>query len=108
MRLPDDVIVERNKLVNYLLVHRPADDKSGFLRAAGFVRSNPDRLDAAIRELALTAESYEDGENEYGVFWRTEGVLRGPLADVQVVLIWLNCFAAGSFRFVTLKPKRSD
>jgi hypothetical protein len=108
MRLPQSVVVRREKLLQYLLVPRPTDDKSNFLLLGGFSRSNPDRLEEAILKLARIAESYEDGKNEYGVFWRTEGNLVGPIAQLPVVLIWLQWFADGSFHFVTLKPKRRE
>jgi hypothetical protein len=106
MRLPRSVVIERDKLLRYLLIHRPADDKSKYLGLAGFARHNADQLEHAIRELALTTESYQDAHNEYGVFWRTEGNLRGPSAELPVVLVWLQWFADDSFRFVTLKPRR--
>ena len=106
MRLPRDVIIDRIKLLDYLLTFRPTDDKSKGLGSAGFRRSAADRLEAAIRELASMAESHEDGVNEYGVFWRTEGSLVGPAAELPVVLIWLQWFLDGSIRFVTLKPPR--
>ena len=106
MRLPHSVIVDRSKLLHYLLIQRPADDKSRYLAAAGFTRSNPDRREDAIRELATTEESHEDGVNEYGIFWRTEGSLIGPMAELPVVLIWLERFVDGSICFVTLKPPR--
>lgn len=82
------------------------DDKSKYLSSAGFTLRAADQLEEAIRELARSAESNEDGRNDYGVFWRTEGNLLGPVAKLPVVLIWLQWFADGSFHFVTLKPKR--
>jgi hypothetical protein len=44
--------------------------------------------------------------NDYGVFWRTEGSLSGPIAELPVVLIWLQWAIDGSVHFVTLKPKK--
>jgi hypothetical protein len=106
MRLPGNATIDRPKLLDYLLIPRPADDKSKYLATAGFTRSNPDRLEEAIRELAASAESHEDGVNEYGIFWRTEGSLTGPTVELPVVLIWLERFVDGSICFVTLKPPR--
>ena len=88
------------------LVRRPWDDKSKYLASAGFTLENPEALEAAIRDLASTSESHEDGINEYGVFWRTEGLLKGPLRTLPVVLIWLQWTVDGTVRFVTLKPQR--
>ena len=108
MRLTEKLVVRREKLLQYLLVPRPTDDKSKYLSSAGFTVRTASKLEEAILELARTAESTEDGRNEYGVFWRTKGILIGPTAQLPVVLIWLQCFADGSFQFVTLKPMRRE
>ena len=76
------------------------------LAKAGFSARNPQVLKAAIRELASLCPAVQDGINEYGVFWRVEGPLRGPLADAMVVAIWIQWHIDGSFHFVTLKPLR--
>jgi len=70
MQLPRDTIIDRAKLVQYLLVPRLTDDKSRYLASAGFTQSNPNQLEDAIRQLASIAETHEDGVNEYGIFWR--------------------------------------
>lgn len=44
----------------------------------------------------------QDGHNNYGTFWRTEGLLVGPQANLRVVLIWLEWALDGTFHFVTL------
>ena len=106
MQPPRDTIIDRAKLVQYLLGPRLTDDKSRYLASAGFTQSNPNQLEDAIRQLASIAETHEDGVNEYGIFWRTEGLLTGPVADLPVVLIWLEWFVDGSVHFVTLKPPR--
>ena len=106
MLLPKDLVVAREKLQLYLLVRRAWDDKSKYLGAAGFTLSNPALLEDAIRQLASSVESRQDGMNDYGVFWRTEGSLSGPIAELPVVLIWLQWAIDGSVHFVTLKPKK--
>ncbi|HEX3127083.1 MAG TPA: hypothetical protein VH394_07115 [Thermoanaerobaculia bacterium] len=107
MRIPPDAIVPMEKLTAYLLVPREWDDKSKFLGRAGFTRDNPHQLLAAIRELAATAEAVEDGSNEYGVFLRAEGALKGPGGvELTVVTIWLRSSQDGRTRFVTLKPRK--
>jgi len=107
MHIPADAEIAAEKLTHYLLVPRRLDDKSKFLSMAGFTRANPQDLDAAIRGLAASADASEDGGNEYGVFWRVEGPLRGPEGTIAVVAIWLQWHADGGFRFITLKPARS-
>jgi hypothetical protein len=97
MKIPATAVIAQEKLTKYLLVPRPWDDKSKFLGGAGFASDNPDSLEAAIRDLASQADASEDGENVYGTFWRLEGELVGPRGTLQVVLIWLQWAADGTF-----------
>lgn len=107
MKIPADAVIPKEKLTAYLLVPREWDDKSKFLRQAGFARDNPHLLLAAIRALAAQAEAEEDRENDYGVFLRAEGLLTGPSGkSLSVVTIWLRAEATGQTRFVTLKPSK--
>ena len=104
MRIPSDATIDDTKLTNYLLVERPWDDKSGYLRRAGFELKNWSGLRAAIRQLADDVDVIEDGSNEYGTFYRVEGTLKGPTDSLQVVCIWMQRAVDGRFHFVTLKP----
>ena len=104
MRIPDRAIIADEKITRYLLVQRPSDDKSGFLRKAGFTAENHAALRRAIRNLADSNDAIEDGRNEYGVFYRVQGALTGPRAELNVVLIWMQRSVDHEFHFVTLKP----
>ena len=106
MRIPDDAIIAEDKLTRYLLVPRPWDDKSGFLRRAGFAPDKWMQLRDAIRTLADSAEAVEDGANEYGTFYRVDGPLVGPAMSPAVSLIWMRRAVDQRFHFVTLKPRR--
>ena len=44
--------------------------------------------------------------NDYGTFYRVEGVLEGPTGSLSVVCIWMKQAVIGTFRFVTLKPAK--
>lgn len=108
MRIPADAIVPPEKITRYLLLPRPWDDKSQFLARAGFVAAAPDKLESAIRRMAEGFEATEDGENEYGTFYRVIGSLDGPNGvALPVVQIWLQWKLDGTYHFVTLKPDRS-
>jgi hypothetical protein len=106
MRIPSTATVSSAKLQEYLLLPREVDDKARFLARGGFAAANWQTLDAAIRELAAGTPAVQDGHNDYGTFWRTEGLLVGPQANLRVVLIWLEWALDGTFHFVTLKPLR--
>jgi hypothetical protein len=106
MRIPSDATIDDSKLTGYLLMPRPWDDKSAYLRRAGFVAENWTELRLAIRRLADAVDGVEDGSNEYGTFYRVEGSLAGPLGTVAVVCIWMKRAIDARFHFVTLKPSR--
>lgn len=108
MKLPRDFAIAAEKISRYLLAPRPTDDKSRFLARAGFSASRPEELEASIRRLAGGHEADEDGTGEYGTFWRVEGPLEGPTGTLQVVAIWLERAADGTFHFVTLKPLKEQ
>jgi hypothetical protein len=63
------------------------------------------KVHPAIRALAASADAWEDGESEYGVFLRADGELRGPNGRVlPVTTIWLRWRSDGSVHFLTRKP----
>jgi hypothetical protein len=106
MRIPSDATIDDTKFTDYLLVQRPWDDKSGYLRRGGFELKNWPDLRAAIRGLADAIDAVEDRSNAYGTFYRVEGMLGGPTGHLPVVCIWMKQAIDGRFRFVTLKPSK--
>ena len=106
MRIPPDAVIDEAKFTHYLLTPRPWDDKSGYLRQAGFDLKNWPVLLAAVRRLADTVDAVEDGTNDYGSFYRVEGVIEGPTGKLLVVCIWMKQAVDQKFRFVTLKPAK--
>jgi len=107
-RFPDTATIPVEKITGYLLRPRQIDDKSRFLARGGFRVADWRILEEAIRELAKTTTAEKDRTNEYGTFWRTEGLLTGPRAKLPVILIWLEWAVDGSFHFVTLKPAKRN
>lgn len=106
MRIPSNAVVAPKKLSEYLLVPRRVDDKSRFLRKAGFDQSNPEALESSIRVLASMHSAFRDRISEYGRFWRVDGDLAGPTGRLRVTVIWLERASDGEFHFITLKPLR--
>ena len=108
MKIPDNAVIPEEKLTRYLLVPRLKDDKSKYLAQAGFTQANPNDLLTAIRQLITDNEAVEDNVNEYGIFYTVEGNLQGTNnRSLAVVTVWLKSKSDGSFRFITLKPKKS-
>jgi hypothetical protein len=64
MKLPPDTIILRRKVTEYLLRHRPEDDKSAFLSLAGYTPDHADQLLLDLRQqlLPLDAELLEESE----------------------------------------------
>lgn len=107
MKISNNAIIPEEKLTRYLLVPRLKDDKSKFLAQAGFTQANPDELVTATRQLIANNEAVENNINEYGVFYLVEGNLQGVNNhNLAVVTVWLQSKYDGSFRFITLKPKK--
>jgi len=94
MRIPSDATTDETKITGYLLVQRPWDDKSGYLRRAGFELKNWPDLRAAIRRLADAVDAVEDGSNEYGTFYlrRTRHPIVTPSGScIGPISPWVRC-----------------
>ena len=106
MKLPENVVIPREKLTDYLLVPRTKNDKSKFLSQAGFTPENPDALEDAIRHLISENDAVQDRVNEYGIHYRVTGNLQGVSGDLAVVTVWLYSLKDQHYRFITLKPHK--
>ncbi len=106
VRIPDDAIIPREKLLLYLLIPQLKNDKSKFLAQCGFTPQNPDLLEEAIRQLISENEAILDRQNAYGAFYRVQGDLNGPDGKLSTVTVWIQLTNDNRFRFVTLKPAR--
>lgn len=108
MKIPDNAVIPEEKLTRYLFVPRLKDDKSKYLAQAGFTQANPEDLLTAIRQLITDNEAVEDNINQYGTFYTVEGNLQGTNnCNLAVITVWLQSKYDSSFRFITLKPKKS-
>jgi hypothetical protein len=106
MKLSTDVIIPDEKINQYLLLYREQDDKSKFLAQGGFTQDNSEQLKQAILELIQTEEAIEDSSNQYGIFYRVEGNLKGINRNLAVITIWLERAIDKKIQFITLKPKK--
>jgi len=107
VKIPAHAIIPEDKLTRYLLIFRDKDDKSKFLAQAGFTLDNAASLRKALVNLITLQEAIEDGRNDYGIFYRVEGMLEGVNGiNLAVVTIWIQRYIDNRFQFVTLKPKK--
>ncbi len=104
MKLPADSLIEPRKVTHYLLVRRDMDDKSGFLRLAGYEPHHASRLVEDIRSLLLV-EAAPTETTEYAEKFAIHGILTGPNGrQLRVRSIWARLHTTGEVRFVTLYP----
>ena len=108
MKLPEDVVISRSKLTDYLLVPKDKNDKSKFLAQAGFTEENPDALQDALRRLIREYDAVEDAENEYGTFYRVIGTLYGITGNLDVITIWIYAAEIVSIALSPLNRIRSN
>ena len=101
MKIPEDAVIAPEKLIDYLLTWRPADDKSLFWNGQALSGSSRKNW----RKQSASGDAQEDGHSEYGIFYRVEGFMHGPNGtNLATVLIWLRWHLDQTYHFVTLKP----
>ena len=106
MKLPETSKISKDKLLKYLLVPRPENDKSKFLKQAGYTLNNWERLRNDLRKALKLEEAEKIDENEYGEIFELKTELQGPASvSLHVVTIWIKLKSTGETRFVTLFPE---
>ena len=107
MRLPSDSLISTEKITRYLLVPLSRGDKSAFLSRAGYTPENPLQLLDDLRTQVLPLDAVAAGENKFGRYFESRGLLRGPNGVVlRVRAIWMTEHLSGSTKFVTLVPDK--
>jgi hypothetical protein len=108
MRLPKDTVIAPSKLINYLLLFRPVDDKSKFLAQAGYSVNNWTQLEADLRRQILPLEAVSSQEpNRFGDVCEIRGALTGPnRVMLRVVTVWMTEYQTGQTKFITLYPNK--
>lgn len=94
------LIISEDKILNYLLVKKAKNDKSGFLEKLGFTRQNYQDLIAEIKRIATSHEAILAKKSEFGSLYKVEGNLK----KMMIVTIWIEQIDKNKFRFVTLYP----
>jgi hypothetical protein len=94
------ITISEEKIINYLLVKKPKNDKSTFLNGLGYTKENYQSLIEDIKSLAVENEATLSRTSEFGDLYSVKGKLKGR----YVVTIWLEELPDNTFRFVTLYP----
>jgi len=104
LRIPSEKIeIAEEKLLNYLLVKKARNDKSGFLTKLGFTKDNWKELRDEISEIVNENEATLQQETEFGSLYEVKGELR----NFGVITIWFAPVHNDKFRFITLFPDRT-
>ena len=105
MRLPDNSVIAREKITDYLLVRQSRNDKADFLSKGGFTAANPDVLIESLVGLREQHEATPVDDNRFGFYYEVVGILRGPTgAALRVRTIWMTEHLSGTTKFITLIP----
>lgn len=107
MKLPSDTVIAVEKLTKYLLVQREFDDKSQFLRQAGYTLDNWEQLEADLRLHVLPTEATIIERTGYGDIFAIHSALTGPNGKTLFVrTIWMHELRSGVTKFITLYPDK--
>ena len=107
MKLPSDTVIAPEKLTKYLLVQREFDDKSQFLRQAGYTLDNWEQLKADLRLHVLPTEAAVIEQTDYGDLFEIRAALTGPNGKTLFVrTLWMHELRTGVTKFITLYPDK--
>ena len=107
MKLPENTTIAREKITDYLLKWQQDNDKSEFLGLAGYTPNNWERLLHDIHTQILPADAEPLSKTAYGDLFRIRGKLTGPNGVIlRVVTIWIEEYASGNTKFITLFPDK--
>ena len=109
MKLPNNSIISREKLTNYLLKWQADNDKSRFLGRAGYSPDNWQRFLGDIRDQILPIEAELVRKTAYGDLFQIRGKLVGPNGvSLSIVTIWMKENKSQQTKFITLFPDREE
>ena len=90
-----------------MLLPKKRNDKSKWLTSAGYSIDNWERLEADIRELALSNAAIPKENTEYGQLYEIIGELKGSNGNLlSVCTIWMAEYATGLTKFITMYPNK--
>lgn len=104
---PDKLVVERAKIVDYLLnpAHRYGASKARFFSEFGFRLEEWDRLAEALREHGRTHEVARETETGFGPRYAVEGELKTPTGRrPRVRTVWQLDQGAVAPRLISAYP----
>lgn len=109
MKLSQNAIIAREKLTNYLLVHKKRNDKSAWLTKARYTLDNWEILEIDLRNQILPQNAVETEKTAFGQMFEISGSLIGPNGKaLSVITIWMIDRITANTRFITMYPDKSS
>ncbi|KAM3115148.1 DUF6883 domain-containing protein [Phormidesmis sp. 146-33] len=106
--MPSGLVIQEQKLTNYLLIYQPKDDKSEFLAGAGYTLQTWQLLRQDILRAVEGLDVAEKIVTEWGTRFRVNCQWSGLNGRrLRVVTIWQSDTGSDVIRFVTLYPNKS-
>ena len=108
MKIPSNLLIQDQKITNYLLVYQPRDDKSEYLSLAGYSQENWQILKNDIIEAVEGSQVAEITPTDWGNRFKIKSQWYGPNGRlVKVVTIWQQDDESNMVKFITLYPDKS-
>ena len=107
---PDKLVVEREKIADYLLnpAHPDNGGKARFFEELGFRRKEWETLAAALRTLAQTADVANSAESPHGRKYVILGRIESPGGKAaRVQTVWIVDTGLDFARLVTAYPRKA-
>lgn len=105
MQLEPPFFIDDRKLTHYLLIFRNKDDKSNYLRLAGYDLSNWQILKQDLLTLANMGEAEFERRDGYGIYFSVTGQLISTNNRLlRVKTIWMRDTDEEITKFITLYP----
>jgi hypothetical protein len=109
VKLPADARIAPEKLIRYLLIKRSVGDKSEFLKRAGYILDNAQRLERDIRKQILAEDAVVTKKTIYGQHYDIRASLTGPnKITLKVKTVWMQELKTGITKFITLYPDKGE
>ena len=105
MKLEPPINIAKEKLIRYLLIPLRNNDKSTYLKLAGYTLNNWSVLARDLLLLAETEAATLEDETEFGVSFSIVSTLTGPNGrQLRVKTIRMREISTGLTKFITLYP----
>jgi len=107
MKLPENALINSEKLTQYLLVPRKRNDKSQWLAEAGYTLDNWQILEKDLRNQILIIDAIPTEKTKFGQMFEISGDLFGPNGNgLSVITIWMTEIESKITKFITIYPDK--